>query len=249
MISRRRLLAGSTAAVVCGAAVGVVGSQVLTPQSSVRAIGAGKSMLVLLDTGIERVLFVLGEPNDGLLKNAAGISTVGNQRIDVLVATHQILASRSARESLPLESAHTLCLQNDMTLPPIRGVSAIVMDHARLNLGDRMHISIWIDQSVTDEDALNQPSFSVGITRGNVSAILLGNAKAKMPLAHSSPGVLIVPDAADADLARRLSPSLLVCTEGKREVLVDQMQVFWNDPVRVELGTETIAYRRDQLWS
>ena len=249
MISRRRLIASSASAIACGSAIGVVGSQMLSLQASLRAIGAGKSMLVLVDTGSERVLFVLGEPNEGLLRNAAGISTIGNQRIDVLVATHLVLASRAARESLPLESAHTLCLQSDMTLPPIQGVNDVVMDHATLGLGDRMQLSVWIDESARDEDALNQPSFSVGVARGKVSAVLLGSAKAKMPPSHSSPDVLVVPDAANADLTGKVSPSLLICNEGKRAVPVNQMQVFWNDPIRVELGTESISYRRDQLWS
>lgn len=249
MITRRRLIASSAAALACGSAIGVVGSQMQTPQSSLRAIGARKSMLVLVDTGNERVLFVLGEPNESLLKNAAGISTIGNQRIDVLVATHLVLASRAARESLPLESAHTLCLQSDMTLPPIQGVNDVVMDNATLELGDGMHLSVWIDQSVQNEDALNQPSFSVGITREKVSAVLLGGAQAKVPPSQSSPDVLVVPGAANAELARKMSPSLLVCNEGNPAVLTDQMQVFWNDPVRIELGTETISYRRDQLWS
>lgn len=246
MIDRRRLLT-LTATAALGVGAGFAGARLSGEQASIRFIGDRNSMIALLDTGQERVIFVVGEQNDALTKNVANLVTVGNGRIDLVVATHRVLATRAAREYLGIEEVTTVCLQSDMSLPAIRGKVKTTAHNMDITLGNTATLSIR-PQGPAPVNA-DHPEY-IGDIRIQGIRMLIGSSLSALRRANvGRADLLAVTGAVTDEILGQVEPSLVVCNSPLEASDAAQMQVFWNDPVIVRIDDGAIRFRPDQLSS
>ena len=240
MISRRKLAIGG----VGGILLGLTGVALTRSEASIRFIGRRQTIIALLDTSSERVLIVLGDQDDELLSNVPGLKTVGNTRIDLVVANHRILATRAAREYLQIDTITALSVQASSSLPPIRGNVNQITESTVLDLGGKSTMKI----DVTGLEA-DHPDFLVTINCHGTRLILSSSNAALRAISDRSPDLLAVPGPAEANTHAHLSPHVLVCNTPDDSLETRQMQVFATDPAIVRIGDGSISVRDDQLSS
>ena len=240
MIGRRTLLAGSLG----GLLFGLTGVALLRNDSSIRFIGRRQTIIALLDTTTERVLFVLGERDDELLAYIAGLTTVGNARIDLVVASHRVLATRAAREHLNAGTVPTLVLQMSGSMPPIRGNVTNISGGTTLDLGGKALMEI--DVTGTEAD---HPDFLVNIDiRGN--QLQLASSEYSLRMSEiGNPTLLALPGSAAGVERLNISPEVLVCNAPNPDLANRQVEVFASDPSIVQIGEGSLTIREDQLSS
>ena len=241
MISRR-LLAGST---LTGAIFGLAGISATRSDASIRFIGRQRTIVALLDTGSERVIFVLGDRDDQLLADITGLTTIGNTRIDMVVASYRVLATQAAREHLRINSTTTISVQSNLSLPPIRGQVSPLTQIADITLGDATSMRLT---PVTDID--EEAHFVADIVSYGVRIILAGQDGAVRFSRSSSCDLLAIPGRPDTRTVSNVHPQVLVCNSpNKDQISINQIQVFRTDPQVVRIGDGRISFRDDQLSS
>lgn len=241
MISRR----GFLGAAVAGVAVGIVGAAATRSQASLRCIGRGKSILALLDTDVERALFVLGDPNERLLADVAGLTTIGGSRIDLVVATHRILAAEVARANLPLGSAQIVSVQTDASLAPILGSVHLATHAIGLTMGESTRLQI-----VSGAQSADHPDFLVDIECRERRLLLASNAPALRMASSSGYDALVLPGMGDVGAVKRVQPQVMVSnTRSAEEIGITQIEVFPADPIVMGINENGISVRRNQLSS
>lgn len=241
MISRRKFLTIAS----FGAILGITGMAFTRTEASIRFIGRRETIVALLDTGVERVLFLLGESDDELLGDIAGLSIIGNTRIDMVVGSYGAISTRSAREHLRLDATTAIVIQSDTSLPPIRGDISTVTATTDLQLGDSTRIRI----APSPGPAENQ-DFVVDIHHKDTRVILVSNEAALRLVDAGSCAVLVVPGRPGETAINRVQPQLIVCNSPNLEQLpVSQMQVYRTDPQVVRIEGSGIRVHDDQLSS
>lgn len=213
--------------------------------ASIRFIGRRESIIALLDTGVERVILLLGELDDELFGDAAGLNTIGNSRIDLVMGTYNVIASRSAREHLRLDSTAAIVIQGDASLPPVRGNISMITATADIKLGETT--SIRIAPSLMPAE---HPDFAVDIRHKNTRMILTSGEAGLRLVDSGSCSLLVIPGRPSERAISAVQPQLVVCNSPNLEELpVHQMQVFRSDPQVVRIHDEGIGVRDDQLSS
>lgn len=241
MISRRSFLGVSLIGAMCG----LIASSRSRAEASIRFIGRRETIIALLDTGSERVLFLLGEQDDELLASIPGLTTIGNSRIDLVVGTHRLLSTRAAREHLHLDSTRAVAIQADASLPPIRGEISTVTETIELQLGDMT--SIQITPLVRPDD---HPDFSVTIRHRDVSIALVSGEDALRHVDIGAYALLAIPGRPGIRATSTVQPQLIVCNSPNLEdVAINQMAVYRDDPQVVRIDPAGIRIRDDQLFS
>lgn len=241
MISRRLFLGGA----VAGVGLGYAGITATGSEASIRFIGRRETIVALLDTGTERVLFVLGERDDELLENVPGLTTLGKTRIDMVIASYRVLATRAAREHLQVGSTPVLSIQADHSLPPIRGNISLISTMVELELGAATQMQLTPATSPPDN-----PGFVAHIhCRGTSIALTSGGTAARLD-PGSNIDLLALPGRPDLKSLNLLHPTLLVSNAPvDSETDIHQMQVYPADPQVVKIGQGSISVRDDQLSS
>lgn len=246
MISRRGLIT----AAVTGMSVGLAGVYLIQGDASIRFIGRRSTIITLLDTGTERVLMVLGDQDDELLENIVGLKTVGNTRVDLVIASHRILATRSARMHLRIDSTQTIAIQASASLPPIRGEVTSATQAVSLDIGKQTSIQIAPSAATLSSSNAHHPDFVVSATCHNTSMIL---ASSDAALRLSDGGIcdlLAVPGSPGDVAMARINPQLFVSNRPLvEEASITQMQVFESDPQTIRIGDGKLQIRDDQLSS
>lgn len=238
MITRRKLVTATAG----GTLFGLTGVMLTRGEASIRFIGRRSTIIALLDTKTERVLFLLGEQDDGLLSHIPGLTTVGNSRIDLVIASHRILATAAARKHLQTETIPTLAIQASNSLPPIRGEVTSVTSSLMLNLGETTSMQIDVGRAKDDH-----PDFLVAISSHGCS-LLMGSSHTALRMAnHGHCDLLTLPGSAASIVDSNISPQLLVCNSLSDETGFAQMDVFPTDPISVQIGNGAISIRDDQL--
>lgn len=250
MISRRRLIGTGIATVVAGAVSGVIGSQLALSDASIRFIGTRAAILALLDTGRERVLIVLGTPDERLLRNAIGLRTIGNHRLDLIITPYQVLTMPSAREQLGFDTVQTVSVQGHLSLPPVRGEILPVADALEIGLGDTGTLRVLPLGIAADLSTPENPDYLVEIAI-NGARLRLGSSDAAFRLSTGvSAHLAVVPGSPGPTVLNRVSAPLIVCSsplEPQPDVM--QMPVFPNDPVVVQLKRDGVSINSNQLSS
>lgn len=241
MISRRLFLGATVAGVV----LGLTGIATTRSSASIRFIGRRDTIVTLLDTGTERVLFILGAQDDELLGDVVGLTTIGGSRIDLIVATHRILATRAARTHLGGLSTPTFSIQADSSLPPIRGEISVVTGTTSLELGSSTRIRL-----VPSMNSGDHPDFVTSIDCCNVRINLVSSGGASRLSDGAGCDLLVVPGRTPVDIVDRNKPKLLVCTAPDSELNgIRQIQVYRSDPQIVRLGDGQLSVRDNQFSS
>lgn len=240
MFSRRRLFAAAA-----GIAVGIVGSATTRSDASIRFLGRGSSILALLDTGTERALFALGAPDNRLIADTAGLTTIGRSRVDLVVATHRTLATDIARKHMSLDTAQILSVQSDASLPPIQGAVHLASHSLELTLGNTTKLTVTAGVNPTDH-----PDFLVEIECLGRRLLISSSASALRTASGSGHDLLVLPGEASADDVNRVRPQVVVGNyRGEEEIDTVQIEVFPTDPIVVGIRDEGISVRRNQLSS
>lgn len=240
MISRRKLVAGTAGGIM----LGLTGVMLTRGEASIRFIGRRQTIIALLDTSTERVLFVLGERDDELLANIPGLITVGKSRIDMVIATHRILASRAAREHLRVDIAPSLAIQSSESLPPIRGNVTSVTIPTSIEIGNdsSMHIELAGFEA-------EHPDFLVTIQcRGN-RLVLASGASALRMSDGAETDLLVLPGSAKSLADANIVPQILVCNSREETSGFPQIEVFPTDPTIVRINEGSLSVRDDQFSS
>ncbi len=240
MISRRKLAVGSLA----GALFGLSGVALLRNDASIRFMGQGNTIIALLDTSRERVLFVLGEQNEGLLEKLNGLTTAGNSRIDLVVATHRILTTQAGRKHLRPDLPPTLAMQTSSSLPPLRGQVTTALDSTTVEIGEETMIEVEVAGSDPDH-----PDFLVTILCQGADIVFTNSKSGLRLMKDPTCDLLALPGSADAITGSYISPKLLVTNAPMPELDGDQLEVFPSDPSVVRIGNGGISVRDDQLSS
>lgn len=240
MISRRKLVIGG----VGGILFGLTAVALTRSETSIRFIGRRQTIIALLDTSTERVLIVLGEQDDELLTYVPGLKTVGNTRIDLVVASHRVLATRAAREHLHIDNITTLSVQASSSLPPIRGEVTSITGSTTLDLGGKSTMKIDVTGLQADH-----PDFLVTFDFQGSRLFLASSSAAMRTIDNRSPNLLAVPGPAEAIPDLQVTPHVLVCNAPDDTLKTPQIQVFPTDPTIVRIGDGSISVRDDQLSS
>ena len=249
-MSRRRLIGGSVAAVVAGAISGVIGSQLALSDATIRFIGNDASILALLDTGRERVLIVLGSPNERLLKNAIGLRTIGNHRLDLIIAPYQVLATTTAREELQFDTVQSVSVQGNLSLPPVRGKVLPIAEALEIGVGNSGRLRVLPMAMVAGTTPAENPDYLVEVDLSGARLTLASSDTALRLASGRSAHLVAVPGSPGPIALNRPAAPLIVCSrpiEPQPEIV--QMPVYSNDPVVVQLKRDGISINSNQLSS
>lgn len=249
MITRRRFVATALAATTSGIVAGIAAARAMRPGPSVRFIGRIDSMIALLDTAGERVLIVLGERDDDLLASIPGLKLAGSRRVDLVIASHAVLASRAAREHLDLDHVTALCLQSSASLPPIRGKVLPAASSTSLTLGNTTNVSVRLRPTSLVPGSSARPAFVIAVTMADTRLVFADNGDS-LRLADSAPVHLIaVPgEIAESDL-RTPNAALLVTTQADQHAERAALHVTSTNPVVVQVRDGAIEVQEHQLLS
>lgn len=250
MISRRRLITAGIATITAGAVSGYIGSQLALSDASIRFIGTRTAILALLDTGRERVLIVLGAPDDRLLRNAIGLRTIGNHRLDLIIAPYRVLTMPAALQHLGFDTVQTVSVQGHLSLPPVRGEILPLADALEIRLGDSGIMRVLSLGFAVGLSEPEDPDYLVEVTL-NGARISLGSADAAFRSGSGIPAHLVaVPGRPGPIVTQQTSAPLIVCsTPVEPQADMIQMPVFPNDPVVVHLKQNGITVNSNQLSS
>lgn len=233
-----------------GAISGVIGSRLALSDATIRFIGTQAAMLALLDTGRERVLIVLGSPDERLLRNAIGLRTIGNHRLDLIVAPYQVLTMPVAREELRFDTVQTVSVQGHLSLPPVRGEILPIATALEIGLGDSGRLLVHPQNSAAALTTEENPDYLVEIEL-NGARLSLGSSDSAFRLAsRKSAHVVAMPGSPGPTALDRMSAPLIVCSkpiESRPDIV--QMPVFPNDPVVIQLKRDGISINSNQLSS
>lgn len=246
MINRRQLLAATATGVV----VGLVGASVTRGDVSIRFIGRQSTIIALLDTGEARAMLVLGQRDDDLLENIPGLKTVGNTRIDLVIASHRVLATHAAREHLQIDSTPTIAIQANTSLAPIRGDITPVTSAIELEVGDAIPVRITASGSGLPDLEADDPDFVIS-AKYDETRILFASSDSALRLTDDGAcDLLAVPGSPGNVALARYKPQLFVSNSPLKEGLLSaQMQVFRSDPMVVQIERGGIQLRDDQVSS
>lgn len=246
MINRRQLLAATTT----GAVFGLTVRAMTDSYASLRFIGRRSTIITLLDTGSERILIVIGEQDTDLLANIPGLTTIGNTRIDMVVATHRVLASRTGREHLQLENTPAIAIQAHSSLPPIRGDIAVATYPVGLKPGDHTRLHITPSLGGASEDNADHPDYVIDIVYQHTRIVLASSDSALRIMDGGNCEALVVPGAPGPIATSRLQPALLISTAVRPEnIIAPYVQAFPSDPMVARFESNGITVREDQLSS
>lgn len=240
MIGRRKLVAGAAGGIL----LGLTGIMLTRNEASIRFIGRRQTIIALMDTSTERVLIVLGERDDDLLANTLGLTTVGNTRIDLVVATHRILATQAAREHLQMDSIPSFAIQTNESLTPIRGNTSSITAPVSVELGNGSSMHIQLTGAEADH-----PDFLITIQCRNNLLVLANHTSALRLLSNGKPDLLALPGPAEGFANSMLTPQILVCNTRDGASDIAQIEVFPADPSIVRIGDGRLTVRDDQFSS
>jgi hypothetical protein len=246
VISRRQFF-GATAA---GVMAGLAGVAVTRGEATIRLIGRRSSIIALLDNGTERVLMVLGSQDDDLLMNIPGLKTVGNTRVDLVIASHRILATRAARHHLNIETTPTLAIQAHASLPPIHGNVTPIVHPIVLGIGNATTLQVQPTRARLTGPEAEHPEFLITVDCVGRHLILASGDQALLLADGVSPAMLVVPGSPGTNATTRLNPQVLVSNSPATEgIAAPQIQVFRTDPAVVRIHADGLILRDDQLSS
>lgn len=232
MISRRVFTA-----LLAGIPAGVIGGSFLrrwtTPGASIRFIGQRDTLLALLDTGEERVLFLLGEPDTRVLEHLPQLLTVGNIRIDLVVGSHRWLTSDGFRSAIDLESIATLSLQGDTSLAPISGNVTPVTSVRSIRLGSETTVTLSVDQQFGDDP--NDPHMLVEIWIDE-TRIALANTVASFTMLTDPIHLLAAPGEVSVEAIEQVSPSVFVGTALHEPRQFEELLTYYNEPIALVIN-------------
>lgn len=248
MITRRRFLASTLAATSTGIVAGITAGRVMQPGPSVRFIGHRTSMIALIDTGLERALIVLGERDDNLLASIPGLKVAAGRRIDLVMASHDVLASRAARKHLQIDEVTTICVQSDASLPPIRGHVLPLTSDASLDLGEHASVAIRMRPTGPSIGLPDRPMFLVQVTMNETRLLFVDNP-GSMRLAETGAVHLLAVPGEIGTTERMSSAALVVTTRADQFPNRPALQVSSTDPVVVRVRDGSIEVRENQLLS
>lgn len=194
----------------------------------------------MLDTSNERALFVLGERDDELLQNIPGLTTIGNNRIDLIIASHGTLATQAARTHLGTDHIKTLAIEGHESLPPIRGNITPVSGPISLNLGNAT--SLQLDIAGRGED---QSIFLATIHHQDIRVILASSRTALQLQKKLDVAVLAVPGQAANISDLTLTPQILVTNTPDAALDIKQPEVSASDPINIKIDQGTISIHSD----
>ena len=241
MISRRAIAAGIVG-VAGGGLGGVLVAMRARPEASIRFIGREDTIIALLDTTNERVLFFLGEPNERVLDHLPQLLTYGGTRVDLIAASHRWLTFAGIRDAIDLDSTQTLVLQSDSVLPPIAGNVHVVLDSMVIELSGGTEIRITVDRDDPNEPA--NPLIAVEIAIDG-SRLLLANREPALELVFERQQLIAVPGDVSPEALHAFSPSIVVSTALLEDTIFENVLVYDSDPIALTLSSGTISTNRD----
>lgn len=246
MTSRRAVLSAGLAAIPVGIGTAFGIRHVMATGTILRILGRDATMLALFDTGNERVLFLLGDPDVGTLGHLAQLLPIGRRRLDIIVGSHQWLTSEGARDHLDLETITTLSLQATASTPPIRGNVYPVTSSLQFELGKNSSVSLSVGRA--HEAAGTNPDFVAEIRLGETRLVLARGATALHGI-EAGPHLLAVPGEIDPESITIIQPGILVCTSSTAEMDVPAVQAFPDDAVVFTIRDGSVSIREDQFFS
>lgn len=237
MISRRAFSA-ALAAIPVGIACGTLVRQWPDSGATIRFLGERQTIITLLDTGNERALFLLGEPNAGILAHLPQLLTFGNTRVDLIAASHQWLTTEGIRTVLNMDDTPTISLQGNSTLPPIVNTVRPVSDALSIQLGNTTVVNVTVTQQLGDES--DDPHVRIEITCQGIRMFL---ASRETALDNSLAQAHLIAVPGDVSLAsiERLSPALFVGTTLHADAEIDEVMVFYNEPVTLSISDSKLT--------
>ncbi len=237
MISRRSMVTATLAAIPVGVSGGFLARTFLGSGASIRFLGRNDAMISLLDTGVTRALFLLGEPDVAMLANVAQLLTLGRTRLDLVVGSHRWLTADGLRSELDLHRLTTISLQADASLPPIRGKVIPVTDVQFLGLGSDCDVTIRLARG-TSANA-DDPAVHVGIRFQHTRMVLASSPAA--PGDNDSLALLAVAGEVNADALAQVSPALFVGTTLPKGYDGSAILMHHNEPVKLRIHKDSVS--------
>lgn len=193
---------------------------------------------------------VLGEGDDDLLANITGLTTVGSTRIDLVVASHRVLATQAARDHLEIESIPTISLQAHNSLPPIRGSIMPTSQTREIKIGNSTTMRIALSGSMLSSGDAGDPDFLISIMHRKTRIVLANRDTALRIGLPISPDVLVVPGSPGPIASDRFQPHLFVCNSPNHEVVTSaQLPVYPSDPMVIRFREGEMVVWDDQVSS
>lgn len=246
MISRRSLLVAA-ASVPIGVAIGAGAYVANRSVPSIRVIGDREGMLVMLETGSERLLLLTGEVDEKLWSQRSNLITVGRERLDAILAAYANLLALGINGQTVGDSTTINSLQRNLSLPPLRGTVIPVADQVQMQLGETAQLSIEVIASI-DGDAA--PDFRATFASDGTTSVIASSSSAAARASLSGVDALIVPGEIEAEDIAGLRPSLLLSSATDRiPGSQDQMLVFTDSTSELVLKDGAIHVDARQLLS
>lgn len=237
----RRALTAALAAIPAGIAGGMlVRHWTATDGASIRFIGQRDTMIALFDSGNERALFLIGEPDSRVLEHLPQLLTFGRTRVDLLIASHRWLTADGIRSAIDLETTATLSLQANTSVPPISGNVLPVTDSYLVKLGEIAEITISVSPDVGDEP--NDPLTAIEI-RANDTRLLVANREPALWLTSGRTTLLAAPGDIAVESIETISPSVFVGTALYDDAPFEQLLVYYNEPISLAIGDGTLTFQ------
>lgn len=237
MIGRRAFVA-ALAGIPVGIAAGSVIRWWIGNEPSIRFIGQRNTIISLFDSGSERMLVFLGEPDGSLLEHIPALLTYGQTRIDLVVASHNWLTSDGIRAAIDLDSTPVIALQGDVSLPPISGTVTTVVDSLAVELGGYAEVAFQVGSIVNDDPT--DPLFVVDIAFNGVR-MLLANQDSALELVDDGAQLLAIPGNASVD---DLTPSVFVGTERHAQAGFETLLVYYDEPIELLFNDNQLSVKR-----
>lgn len=246
MTTRRTFLSAGLAAIPVGVGAALGVRHWMAEGTTLRLVGRDDSILALFDTGNERALFLLGDPEIRLVENLSQLLPIGRQRVDMIVGCHQWLTTRGLRDHLDVESITTLSLQASASAPPIRGNVYPVTTSMQVKVGGNSNVMLSVGRDI--DAAGTNPAFAVDIGTMSTRMLLASGADAPQGIEHA-PDLLVIPGEIDVQSIKRIQPAILAGTSLPAGNDTPAVQVFPDDAITFTVRDGSVAIRENQFSS
>lgn len=208
--SRRDLIATITGGAFLGAIWGAAFPIVATERRpTIAVVGHHHAQIALIDTSSARVLVMSGEPDDDLLDTLPAMLTVFRQRIDLIVASPEVLTQHAPKLRDRWRIRHAIALAGTSAQVPMAMPTTVVDSGVDVRLDDATNMMVrmghrrgWIAGTGASSSALW--CLTLDTSAGNIAVV--PNVASVAAIGPPPATLLIAPDAPAPEL-QGISPA------------------------------------------
>lgn len=209
--SRRQAIATIAGGAVLGGVWGAAfPALAMESRPTLAAVGHRGAQIVLIDSTAGRALILLGDPDDNLIDRLPAMMTMFRQRIDLIIGSHAVLATRAARLRDRWSIQYAISMQPTATGEVLAMPTIRVTHNLAIGLGGGLTVVCTVGHR--DEWSSTEPERESSLWTLTVNHV--GGASVIAPdvasiEATNPPGSLLtlVPDLPPSDASRR-SPTM-----------------------------------------